>query len=182
MAAAVHAAGMEPWDVTMSDLLEGRAALDSFRGLIFVGGFSYADVLDSAKGWAGTIRFNARVLRQFQDFYARPDTFSLGICNGCQLQALLGWVPATGEGATPNARQLPDARQPRFVHNASGRFESRWVQVKIAENGGAAGSVWLKGMGGASIGVWCAHGEGRAYFPDSAVEAAVTAGGLAPIR
>lgn len=66
MAAAVFAAGMEPWDITMSDLINGRAQLDSFRGIIFVGGFSYADVLDSAKGWAATIRFNDRVLKQFQ--------------------------------------------------------------------------------------------------------------------
>jgi phosphoribosylformylglycinamidine synthase len=66
-------------------------------GVVFVGGFSYADVMDSAKGWAGTIRFNERLWRQFQDFYARLDTFSLGVCNGCQLMALLGWVPATGQ-------------------------------------------------------------------------------------
>ncbi|GBF90353.1 hypothetical protein Rsub_02459 [Raphidocelis subcapitata] len=178
MAAAAHAAGLEPWDVTMSDLIAGRAALDSFRGIIFVGGFSYADVLDSAKGWAGTIRFNDRVLRQFQDFYNRPDTFSLGICNGCQLQALLGWVPATGAGAGV-AAQLPDSAQPRFVHNRSGRFESRWVQVAIAED---TPSLWLAGMGGASVGVWCAHGEGQALFPDPAVEKAVVAAGLAPIR
>lgn len=71
MAAAVYAAGMEPWDITMSDLISGRAQLDSFQGIIFVGGFSYADVLDSAKGWAGTIKFNDRVLRQFQEFYNR---------------------------------------------------------------------------------------------------------------
>ncbi len=71
MAAAVHAAGMEPWDITMSDLLAGRASLDSFAGIVFVGGFSYADVLDSAKGWAGTIRRNSRLWAQFQAFYDR---------------------------------------------------------------------------------------------------------------
>lgn len=85
------------------------------------GGFSYADVLDSAKGWAATIRFNERVLKQFQEFYNRPDTFSLGICNGCQLQALLGWVPATASADGGVAAQLPDLQQPRFVHNTSGR-------------------------------------------------------------
>lgn len=79
-----------------------RPITQSFRqprraGIVFVGGFSYADVMDSAKGWAGTIRFNDRLWRQFQAFYARPDTFSLGVCNGCQLMALLGWVPATGQ-------------------------------------------------------------------------------------
>lgn len=103
-------------------------------GIVFVGGFSYADVMDSAKGWAGTIRFNDRLWRQFQDFYARPDTFSLGVCNGCQLMALLGWVPATGAAGGDNGALLPDAVQPRFVHNASGRFESRWVTVRIQED------------------------------------------------
>lgn len=121
MAAAVYAAGMEPWDITMSDLIAGRAQLDSFRGIIFVGGFSYADVLDSAKGWAGTIKFNNRVLKQFQEFYNRSDTFSLGICNGCQLMALLGWVPATANKDGGVAAQLQDLQQPRFVHNKSGR-------------------------------------------------------------
>jgi phosphoribosylformylglycinamidine synthase len=183
MSAAVYAAGMEPWDVTMSDLIDGRANLSTFRGVVFVGGFSYADVLDSAKGWAGTIRFNERVLEQFRAFYDRPDTFSLGVCNGCQLMALLGWVPATAGGATTTpattATQLPDARQPRFVHNASGRFESRWVQVAVSEDTPA---VMLKGMGGASIGVWCAHGEGQALFPDEAVRKHVLSSGLAPIR
>lgn len=179
MAAAVFAAGMEPWDITMSDLIAGRAQLDSFRGIIFVGGFSYADVLDSAKGWAATIRFNERVLKQFQEFYNRPDTFSLGICNGCQLQALLGWVPATASAEGGVAAQLPDLQQPRFVHNTSGRFESRWIQVNIAED---SPSIWLKGMGGSTVGVWAAHGEGQVLFPDAAVQAAVVENNLAPIR
>ena len=86
-------------------------------GIVFVGGFSYADVMESAKGWAGTIRFSDSLAQQFQSFYARTDTFSLGICNGCQLMALLGWVPGTGQAAGP----LEDTQQPRFVHNASGR-------------------------------------------------------------
>jgi phosphoribosylformylglycinamidine synthase len=176
MAAAVWAAGMQPWDVTMSDLLAGRAELAGFQGVVFVGGFSYADVMDSAKGWAGTIRFNDRLWADFQAFYARPDTFSLGVCNGCQLMALLGWVPATGGAAAP---RLPDAAQPRFVHNASGRFESRWVTVAVEEGTPA---VMLRGMGGARLGVWCAHGEGRAIFPDAAVRDVVAAGGLAPIK
>jgi len=176
MAAAVWAAGMEPWDVTMSDLLTGKTVLEAFQGIVFVGGFSYADVMDSAKGWAGTIRFNTKLWEQFQTFYARKDTFSLGVCNGCQLMALLGWVPATGGDATP---LLPDARQPRFVHNASGRFESRWAMVSIDDSTPA---IMLKGMGGAQIGVWCAHGEGQAIFPDAQVKAVVDAGGLAPIK
>jgi phosphoribosylformylglycinamidine synthase len=179
MAAAVYAAGMEPWDITMSDLIAGRAQLDSFRGIIFVGGFSYADVLDSAKGWAGTIKFNSRVLSQFQEFYNRSDTFSLGICNGCQLMALLGWVPATASKDGGVTAQLQDMQQPRFVHNKSGRFESRWLSVSIAED---SPSIWLKGMGGSTVGVWAAHGEGQVLFPDAAVQAAVQQHNLAPIR
>ncbi len=91
MAAAFFAAGFEPWDITMTDLLSGRARLDNFRGLAAVGGFSYADVPESAKGWAATIQFNPDLRQMFLDFYQRPDTFSLGVCNGCQLFALLGW-------------------------------------------------------------------------------------------
>ncbi len=85
MASAFHAAGFEPWDVVMSDLLQQRVRLQDFRGVAFVGGFSFADVLDSAKGWSGVIRFNNELWEQFQEFYARDDTFSLGVCNGCQL-------------------------------------------------------------------------------------------------
>lgn len=146
-----------------------------------MGGFSYADVLDSAKGWAGTIKFNERVLSQFQSFYERPDTFSLGICNGCQLMALLGWVPATAAPAVAggSGQQLPDLQQPRFVHNASGRFESRYVNVAID---GSSPSVHLKGMDGAVLGVWCAHGEGQALFPNEAVREHVLSKNLAPIR
>jgi phosphoribosylformylglycinamidine synthase len=169
MTAAFHAAGFECWDLAMSDLLAGRATLDQFRGLAFVGGFSYADVLDSAKGWAGTIRYNERLREGFARFAARPDTFSLGVCNGCQLMALLGWVPGGG---------LPDTRQPRFVHNASGRFESRFSTVRI-EPGPA---IMLRGMEGSVLGVWVAHGEGRALFPDASVLEGVLAGGLAPVR
>lgn len=91
------------------------------------------------------------MLEQFQAFYNRSDTWSLGICNGCQLMALLGWVPATGDATGTTASQLPDLKQPRFVHNKSGRFESRYVMVKIAED---TPSVLLKGMGGSQIGVW----------------------------
>ena len=110
------------------DLLAGRASLDDFAGLVAVGGFSYADVLDSAKGWAGAIRRNARLWRQFLAFRGRPDTFSLGVCNGAQLFALLGWVPGGAPG------ELADVAQPRFVHNASGRFESRWVTVRVEDS------------------------------------------------
>ncbi len=169
MASAFHLAGFEPWDVSMSDLLAGRITLDRFRGVAFVGGFSYADVLDSAKGWAGVIRFHEEIERPFRDFYERDDTFSLGVCNGCQLAALLGWVPWTG---------IADELQPRFIHNASGRFESRFATVRIAESP----AIMLRGMEGSTLGVWLQHGEGRAFFPDADVLARVEAESLAPVR
>ena len=174
MAAAVTAAGMEAWDVTMSDLLSGRANLSMFQGIVFVGGFSYADVLDSAKGWAGGIRYNASLKQQFQDFYNRPNTFSLGVCNGCQLMALLGFIPSDG-----GVGALPDSKQPRFIHNDSGRFESRWTTVGIDENTPA---MMLKGMGGSRMGVWCAHGEGKVKFPDESMMPDVLKNGQAAVR
>ncbi len=169
MASAFHLAGFEVWDVTMSDLMAGAVILDQFQGIGFPGGFAYADVLDSAKGWAGTIRFNPGLLDQFQRFHDRPDTFSLGICNGCQLLALMGWVPWQG---------IENALQPRFIRNGSGRFESRFTTVKILESP----SIMLRGMKDAVLGVWVAHGEGRAHFPDEAMKARVLAEGLAPVR
>ncbi len=169
MASAFFAAGFEPWDVTVSDLMAGRIGLAPFRGVVFVGGFSYADVLDSAKGWAGVIRFNDRLREEFDRFYARRDTFSLGVCNGCQLSALLGWVPWRG---------LEDVRQPRFIHNESGRFESRFSTVKIMESP----SIMLKGMEGSVLGVWVAHGEGKFHAPDPAVMEDMISKGLAPVR
>jgi len=169
MAGAMFAAGLEPWDVTVADLVDGRVALDRFKGIAFVGGFSYADVLDSAKGWAGKIKFN--LAAQFEAFRRRPDTFSLGVCNGCQLLALLGWVPAGDE-------LLPQDKQPRFVHNDSGRFESRFSTLTVLPSP----AVLLKGMEGSTLGVWVAHGEGRAHFPDPAVEQHVLENNLAPLR
>jgi phosphoribosylformylglycinamidine synthase len=153
MTSAFYHAGFSPWDVTMNDLISGRTTLDRFRGLVSVGGFSYADVPESAKGWAAAIRFNERLRKMFDDFYRRPDTFSLGVCNGCQLFALLGWVPWVG---------IPDHQQPRFVQNTSGRFESRWVTVKILQSP----AIMFKGMINSTLGIWVAHGEGRLHFPD----------------
>lgn len=174
MAAAITTAGMEAWDITMSDLLSGRASLSEYRGVVFVGGFSYADVLDSAKGWSGGIRYNASLKQQFQDFYDRSDTFSLGVCNGCQLMALLGFIPSDG-----GVGALPDSKQPRFIHNDSGRFESRWTTVGIDENTPA---MMLKGMGGSRMGVWCAHGEGKVKFPDESMLPDVLKNGQAAVR
>ncbi|KAM0924814.1 hypothetical protein ACQ4PT_004730 [Festuca glaucescens] len=176
MSATFHAAGFEPWDVTMLDLLNQKASLTEFRGIAFVGGFSYADVLDSAKGWAASIRFNQPLIQQFQDFYNRPDTFSLGVCNGCQLMALLGWVPGPDIGGSLGTGG--DMSQPRFTHNESGRFECRFISVTI----GDSPSIMLKGMEGSSLGIWSAHGEGRAFFPDENILSDVVNSNLAPLR
>jgi phosphoribosylformylglycinamidine synthase len=169
MASAFFAAGFDPWDVAMSDLLAGKITLESFRGVVFVGGFSYADVLDSAKGWAGVIRFNDGLREQFQKFCGRTDTFSLGVCNGCQLLALLGWVPWQG---------ITDELQPRFIRNASGRFESRFATVRIQDSP----AIMLRGMAGSTLGVWVAHGEGQSFFPHQSVLDQIEQEGLAPIR
>jgi phosphoribosylformylglycinamidine synthase len=168
MTSAFYQAGFTPWDVTMTDLLSGRITLERFRGLVAVGGFSYADVPESAKGWAATIRFNERLSKMFDEFYNRPDTFSLGVCNGCQLFALLGWVPWRG---------IPDEQQPRFVQNVSGRFESRWVTVKIQPSP----AIMLKGMEESVLGVWVAHGEGRLHFPEDSLLTDVMMKELIPV-
>jgi len=170
MAAAFFAAGMEPWDVTMRDLLSGSAKLDRFQGVVFCGGFSYADVLDSAKGWAGSLKFAGHVWTALQAFYGREDTFSLGVCNGCQLMALLGLVPSKDK--------IASVKQPRFTHNESGRFESRFSTVRIE----TSPAIMLEGMAGSVLGVWVAHGEGRAHFPDAAVLKAVQSDNLVPLR
>ncbi|GBE05168.1 phosphoribosylformylglycinamidine synthase [bacterium BMS3Abin10] len=169
MTSAFYQAGFEPWDVTMTDFLENNVSLSDFRGIAFVGGFSYADVLDSAKGWAGVIKFNEKILEEFRNFYSREDTFSLGVCNGCQLMALLGWVPWQG---------IENELQPRFIQNVSGRFESRFSAVKIL----ASPSIMLRGMEDSVLGIWVAHGEGRAYFPDNETLKKVEESGLAPVR
>ncbi len=156
MTSAFFAAGFEPWDVTMTDLLQNRINLDSFKGLAAVGGFSYADVPESAKGWAATIQFNSRLKEMFNNFYLREDTFSLGVCNGCQLFALLGWVPWQGIDAD---------QQPRFIHNDSKRFESRWSTVKILPSK----AIMLKGMEDTVFGIHVDHGEGKIHFPDQSI-------------
>jgi len=168
MAAAFYLAGLDPFDITMSDILTGRITLDQFQGLVAPGGFSFMDVFDSAKGWAGTIRFNSKLRGMFDRFYDREDTFTLGVCNGCQLFALLGWVPWKG---------LEETIQPRFIRNRSERFESQWVQVKIQ----SSPSVLLAGMEGSTLGVHIAHGEGQVRFPDPKILDAVRAKNLAPL-
>jgi phosphoribosylformylglycinamidine synthase len=168
MSSAFYAAGFEPWDVTMTDLLADRIDLEGFRGIAAVGGFSYADVPESAKGWAATILFNDRIKEMFNAFYNRPDTFTLGICNGCQLFGLLGWVPWQG---------LEAENQPRFVHNDSGRFESRWSTVKVQDSP----AIMLQGMSELVFGIHVDHGEGKLHFPDQAVRNKVVEQSLVPL-
>ncbi|OGB74981.1 phosphoribosylformylglycinamidine synthase [candidate division Kazan bacterium RIFCSPHIGHO2_01_FULL_49_10] len=169
MAAAFWSVGFETWDVTMTDLLANRVSLDSFRGIAFVGGFAFADVLDAGKGWAGIIRFNEGLREQFDQFRDRPDTFSLGVCNGCQLMSLMGWVPGL---------DIPEDKQPRFIRNRSERFESRFSAVKIL----SSPAIMLQGMSGSTLGIWVAHGEGRLHVPNLDDLDRILIERLAPIR
>ncbi|XP_033929405.1 phosphoribosylformylglycinamidine synthase [Melopsittacus undulatus] len=174
MAAAFLMAGFQVWDVTTQDLCSGSISLDGFRGLVFVGGFSYGDVLGSAKGWAAAIRFHPRARAALERFRQRPDTFSLGVCNGCQLMALLGWIgPQQGRGGSPG-----DPPSVALTPNTSGRFESRFVTVRV-EPGPA---MMLKGMEGTCMGVWVAHGEGRFQFRSPSALPSALSSGLVPLR
>jgi phosphoribosylformylglycinamidine synthase len=166
MAAAFHAAGCDSVDVTMTDLLSGRVALTDFRGLVACGGFSYGDVLGAGAGWARTILFHERLRQEFAAFFRRPDTFSLGVCNGCQMLAHL-------KELIPGAEDWP-----RFRRNRSEQFESRYVTVEILESP----SVLLRGMAGSRLPIPCAHGEGRVEFASSTDEARVRNGRQACMR
>ena len=171
MAGAFYSAGFETWDVTMADIAEERISLKDFRGIAICGGFSFADILDAGKGWAGVIQFNEKIRKEFDAFIERKDTFSLGVCNGCQVTALLGWIPWRG---------IELSHQPRFVKNESGIFESRFVTVKIEPSP----SIFLKGMEGSTLGIWVAHGEGKCLWPDENIfnEVINSEPTLAPIR
>jgi phosphoribosylformylglycinamidine synthase len=171
MAAAFRLAGFESWDLTMTDLAKGSIGLDQFRGLAFVGGFSYADTLGSAKGWAATCKFQPAVVAQLKKFYERKDTFSLGVCNGCQLLHRLQWVPF-GPGG------VPAEEAPRLAHNDSARFESRFINLRV----GKTNSMWFQGMEGSVLGVWSAHGEGKFEFPNPALRDRVEREGLVPLH
>ncbi|RHY65730.1 hypothetical protein DYB34_006842 [Aphanomyces astaci] len=180
MGSSFYLAGFEVWDITMRDLVAGTVALDErFRGVAFVGGFSFADVLGSAKGWAGVVKYHPNVLAQFKAFRARTDTFSLGVCNGCQFMSLLGWVnpPVSEQLGLENPTRAGDWN-PRFIDNACEKYVCNFVTVQIQESN----AVMLKGMAGSSLGVWVAHGEGRAYFADPRLLQDVLDNKLAPVR
>ncbi|KAH9106086.1 hypothetical protein AeMF1_018194 [Aphanomyces euteiches] len=176
MSSSFYLAGFEVWDITMRDLVAGTVTLDErFRGVAFVGGFSFADVLGSAKGWAGVVKYHPNVLAQFKAFRARQDTFSLGVCNGCQFMSLLGWVNP------PITDELPSEGgdlNPRFIDNACEKYVCNFVTVKIQPSK----AIMLRGMEGSSLGVWIAHGEGRAYFPHPQLLENVLDNNLAPVR
>uniref|UniRef100_A0A7N6BYI4 Phosphoribosylformylglycinamidine synthase n=1 Tax=Anabas testudineus TaxID=64144 RepID=A0A7N6BYI4_ANATE len=177
MSVSLYMAGFEVWDVTMQDLCSGSLTLEQFKAVVFVGGFSYADVLGSAKGWAATVTYNPKAKAEFDRFWQRDDTLSLGVCNGCQLLALLGWVGEGEDAAEIFSNFLPGS-EVVLTHNESGRFESRFVSVGIEKSP----SVWLRGMEGSALGVWVAHGEGLMQFRSSQAKNRIISGGLAPLR
>ncbi|WIM06153.1 MAG: phosphoribosylformylglycinamidine synthase [Candidatus Nitricoxidivorans perseverans] len=148
MAAAFDRAGFDAVDVHMSDLQNRRVAMADYQGFVACGGFSYGDVLGAGQGWAKSILFNDRLRDDFAAFFARPGTFALGVCNGCQMMAHL-------------APLIPGARDwPTFHRNRSEQFEARFVMVEIPESP----SVFLAGMAGSRLPIVVSHGEGRAVF------------------
>jgi phosphoribosylformylglycinamidine synthase len=166
MAAAFARAGFDAVDVHMSDLLAGAVNLTGFRGLAACGGFSYGDVLGAGEGWAKSILFHAGVRAQFTEFFARPDTFALGVCNGCQMMSGLKEI-------------IPGAQHwPRFVRNRSEQFEARLALVQIQRSP----SIFFTGMEGSRLPIAVAHGEGRAELESSAQRDSLEAAGLVAAR
>lgn len=152
MAWAFDKAGFDAVDVHMSDILEGRVSLEAFKGLVACGGFSYGDVLGAGGGWAKSVLFNERAQAQFAAFFAREDSFSLGVCNGCQMLSQL-------KSLIPGAENWPT-----FVRNESEQFEARVSMVRVEKSP----SILLAGMEGSQLPIAVAHGEGQAAFRDSA--------------
>ena len=149
MAWCMHLAGFDVKDIHMTDLISGREDLTDVSFIAFVGGFSNSDVLGSAKGWAGAFLYNEKAKTALENFYARPDTLSLGVCNGCQLMMELGLL-------------FPEmASHPKMHHNASGKFESAFINVNIPKNN----SVMFETLSDSRLGVWLAHGEGKFVLP-----------------
>ena len=146
---ALYLAGFDVKDVHMTDLASGRETLEDVNMIVFCGGFSNSDVLGSAKGWAGGFLYNPKAKQALDNFYARPDTLSLGICNGCQLMAELGVIYPEHE------------KKHRMAHNDSHKFESGFVTLEIPKNH----SVMFGSLAGNKIGAWVAHGEGKFEFP-----------------
>ena len=150
MAYSLYLAGFDVKDVTMTDLISGRETLDDINMIVFCGGFSNSDVLGSAKGWAGAFLYNPKAKEALERFYARKDTLSLGICNGCQLMIELNLINPDHEKRT------------HMLHNDSKKFESAFLGVHIEKNE----SVMMKSLAGSSLGIWVAHGEGKFSLPE----------------
>jgi phosphoribosylformylglycinamidine synthase len=155
----MHKAGFEAVDVHMSDLIAGRAHLKDFKGLIAVGGFSYGDVLGAGEGWSKTILFNPLLSDQFSQFFARSDSFGLGICNGCQMMSSL-------KSIIPGAEHWP-----KFTRNVSEQFEARFAMVEVLDSP----SIFFKEMRGTQAPIAVSHGEGFANFAHTGNEQAVQA-------
>ena len=150
MAYALYLAGFDVKDVMMTDLISGRETLEDINLIVFCGGFSNSDVLGSAKGWAGAFLYNPKAKEALDRFYARKDTLSLGICNGCQLMVELNLI-------NPEHQQ-----RTRMLHNDSHKFESAFLGLTIPENN----SVMLGSLSGSKLGIWVAHGEGKFSLPE----------------
>jgi phosphoribosylformylglycinamidine synthase len=166
MAAVFTRAGFDAYDVHMTDILAGRVSLGRFHGLAACGGFSYGDVLGAGEGWAKSILFNARARDEFAAFFERSATFTLGVCNGCQmLSALKDLIPGA-------------ALWPRFVRNRSEQYEARAALVRIPRSN----SVLLAGMQDSVLPIAVAHGEGRAEFDAGSSAGALIAQGLATLQ
>ena len=150
MAYALYLAGFDVKDVMMTDLISGRETLEDINLIVFCGGFSNSDVLGSAKGWAGAFLYNPKAKEALDRFYARKDTLSLGICNGCQLMVELNLI-------NPEYQQ-----RTRMLHNDSHKFESAFLGLTIPENN----SVMLGSLSGSKLGIWVAHGEGKFSLPE----------------
>ena len=154
MAYSLYLAGFDVKDVMMTDLVNGRETLDDVNMIVFCGGFSNSDVLGSAKGWAGAFLFNPKAKEALDRFYARPDTLSLGICNGCQLMVELNLIQ--------NSKfKIQNEERPRMLHNDSHKFESSFVGLTIPKNQ----SVMFSSLSGSKLGIWVAHGEGKFHLP-----------------
>lgn len=149
MANAMYLAGFDVKDVHMTDLIQGRETLEDIKFIAAVGGFSNSDVLGSAKGWAGAFLYNEKANTALKKFFAKKDTLSLGVCNGCQLFVELGLL------------NPQDTEKPKMLHNDSGKFECNFTSVTIQENN----SVMLSSLAGSTLGIWAAHGEGKFSFP-----------------
>ena len=149
MAYSMYLAGFDVKDVHMTDLASGRETLEDVNFIVFCGGFSNSDVLGSAKGWAGGFLYNEKAKKALDNFYKRPDTLSLGICNGCQLLIELGLINPDHD------------RKPKMLHNDSHKFESTFIGVTIPENK----SVLFGSLSGSKLGIWVAHGEGKFRLP-----------------